>query len=369
MATAFTIYWTPEGWNGVGEGNLIRFAAGSGFVGRINSGDRVFVTNVSGGRLRLLGAFEVDRIQDTATEGKPAGATWDGREYLIAKPGTSTLLRFIEVTPDDVRRLTFVGKTSTVALTEDGAVDRQAMRAIRELTADSAARLETLLLEHDASASVQGHSRLPVSTLQQATPQHIWWAVQALVAGQAQHTFGESTDYDLITDEGERLAPKAVFGVALARALDREIGPEHFTAGVGSPCFRLLTVAGFEIVPKGSAPTEVPDTGASDVDEWDEGAKKLVVHLRGERKRGLARAKKADFRDRNDGRLFCERCSKDPVVEYGSEHGEACIEVHHATTQIAAMTEGAKTRLEDLQCLCANCHRIVHRRLRLGLAT
>ena len=30
---------------------------------------------------------------------------------------------------------------------------------------------------------------------------------------------------------------------------------------------------------------------------------------------------------------------------------EACIEVHHATTQVAAMIEGAKTRLEDLQCL------------------
>jgi hypothetical protein len=46
MTKAFTIYWTPDGWKGVGEGNPITFAGGSGFSARITPGDRVFVTNV-----------------------------------------------------------------------------------------------------------------------------------------------------------------------------------------------------------------------------------------------------------------------------------------------------------------------------------
>jgi 5-methylcytosine-specific restriction protein A len=65
--------------------------------------------------------------------------------------------------------------------------------------------------------------------------------------------------------------------------------------------------------------------------------------------------------------LFCERCCADPIEIFGSEHGEACIEVHHARVQVGQMPEDHTTRLEDLQCLCANCHRFVHRLLRRGL--
>lgn len=368
MTTAFAIYWTPKGWNGVGEGNLIRVAAGTGFKGKIGSGDRVFITNVTAGRLRLLGAFDVERVQVASTEGKPPEAIWDGPEYLIAKPGTSTALRFRELSPDDVRSLAFVGSTRGVAHNRNGVVDGQAMRAIRELTADSAARLEALLVVDQMGIASTPSGRLPVKLLEKATPQHIWWAVQALVAGLAQHGFGESTDYDLLSDDGDRLPPKAVFGVALAHALGRSIGPEHFTAGIGSPCFRLLNAAGFEVVPKGEgSKRDVAWADGVGGPEWDEGTQKLVTHLSRERARGLAEAKKDDFRHKNGGRLICERCSLDPIAQYGSHHGEACIEVHHATTQVAAMVNGTRTRLDDLQCLCANCHRVVHRRLRLGI--
>jgi len=30
------------------------------------------------------------------------------------------------------------------------------------------------------------------------------------------------------------------------------------------------------------------------------------------------------------------------------------------------MPPGYKTKLEDLQCLCANCHRVVHHELRIA---
>jgi 5-methylcytosine-specific restriction protein A len=35
--------------------------------------------------------------------------------------------------------------------------------------------------------------------------------------------------------------------------------------------------------------------------------------------------------------------------------------VHHRTTAVAKMNGTTRTRLSDLQCLCANCHRLVHR--------
>jgi len=371
MPKAFTIYWTPKGWSKLQEGEPLRLAAGTGFKGKIDAGDRVYVTNVMSGRLRVLGSFEVERIQTTATEGRPASATWDGDEYLVAKPGTATPLTFAELSDRDVRQLRFAAGKPDVKLRTDGAVDRQAMRAIRQLSTESSVLLDAALAAAAQGEPLTKNGRLAASVLERATPQHVWWAVQQLLAGTVKHRFGDSNDYDLISDDGQRLAPKAVFGVALEHALGKTIGPSHFTAGVGSPCFRLLNAAGYRIVQKDAAVDATGDEALEDDGglEWSEGSKKLVTHVRRERGRGLARAKKADFREKNGGRLHCERCLKDPIETYGSEHGEACIEVHHAATQVAQMEDGAKTRLEDLQCLCANCHRLVHRLLRIGIAS
>ena len=44
--------------------------------------------------------------------------------------------------------------------------------------------------------------------------------------------------------------------------------------------------------------------------------------------------------------------------------GPACIEVHHQAVQVENMAEAHQTKLEDLQCLCANCHRVEHRLLK-----
>ena len=99
--------------------------------------------------------------------------------------------------------------------------------------------------------------------------------------------------------------------------------------------------------------------------EWREGGKKAVVHFKRERAPGLSQAKKAQFK-REEGKLFCERCKMDPIETYGEEVGEACIEVHHHKTHVRDMNHEHQTRLEDLQCLCANCHRIVHRELKIS---
>lgn len=107
-----------------------------------------------------------------------------------------------------------------------------------------------------------------------------------------------------------------------------------------------------------------PDSATPADSEWLEGNPTVRSHLVRERAPGLAAAKKLAFVQEH-GRLFCEQCKLDPVKGYDSKLAEACIEVHHATTQVAEMQPNQVTRLSDLQCLCANCHRLVHARLRL----
>lgn len=205
--------------------------------------------------------------------------------------------------------------------------------------------------------------RLPTEVLERATPEFIWQAVQRSLAGENAAQFGPSEDFDLIAD-GRRFPPKAVFGMALSMATGgQEVLPKHFTGGEGSTCFRLLRDAGFDIVSKDTSITQL-EPPTSPEQEWTEGSYRLVPHWKRERAVGLSRAKKAQYR-RLHGKLTCERCGFDPVQVFGSEVGEACIEVHHAKVQVSEMRAGHITTLDDLQCLCANCHRFVHRQLAL----
>jgi 5-methylcytosine-specific restriction protein A len=226
--------------------------------------------------------------------------------------------------------------------------------------------------------------RLPAHLLHQVQPDHVHRAVERVRAGAA-HNFGSSRDFDLIATDGIRLPPKAVFGLALEEALGIEAFPGHFSAGQGTPCFSLLRQAGYKVVPKDGQLTAAPATGngqraspatreevaaaldgLSVTDEertWIEGNLKVATHLKRERAAGLSQAKKTAFAAEH-GKLFCERCGLDPVAEYGPA-GLACIEVHHARQQIGQMEQGQFTRLSDLECLCANCHRVLHRELAL----
>lgn len=207
--------------------------------------------------------------------------------------------------------------------------------------------------------------RLPASELNKVRPDHIYNAVLLLLTGYSDHPFAPSTDYDVLTDDGHRLPPKAVFGIAAQSALGIKIGPYHFTAGLDSPCFRSIQNAGFRIVSKGD--DQFPDFPSSDTQDqsWTEGNIRVVTHKRRERSTAAIKAKKSQFKAEH-GKLFCEQCNLDPVAHYGTEQAESCIEVHHRDTQVQHMTAGHGTTLAALQCLCANCHRLEHKRIRDG---
>lgn len=204
--------------------------------------------------------------------------------------------------------------------------------------------------------------RLPASELNKIRADHIWKAVQLLLNGYKEHPFADSIDYDVLADEGKRLPPKAVFGIAAKLALGFEVVPAHFTAGLTSPCFRIIEEAGFPIIAKNEKETKPQGLSFED-QQWTEGKEKLVTHLRRERKRGAAQAKRSQFKA-DFGKLVCEKCGLDPVEKYGTPHAEACIEVHHKDVQVQNMLSNHITTLDSLQCLCANCHRLEHRLLR-----
>ncbi len=92
--------------------------------------------------------------------------------------------------------------------------------------------------------------------------------------------------------------------------------------------------------------------------EGEEGGVLLRLHKRYERDPRLVTEKrKAALKA---GKLSCEVCQFNFKSTYG-ELGEGYIEVHHIKP-VHMMKPGSKTKLDDLALLCANCHRMAHRK-------
>lgn len=211
----------------------------------------------------------------------------------------------------------------------------------------------------------EGRGRLPASKLRRVGPQHVWYAVQRMLDGARDEAYGEPSGYEVVLPSGERLAPKEVFGLAASDALGFRVRPEDFSGGDASIAVEVLRASGYEVVPKGTEPHQPHNAFPVDPEElnWAEGSTRLVTHLHRERNRPLVQAKKAQFRAMH-GELYCEECGLRPDETYGGQLGEACIEAHHLTP-VSQMAEGHVTHLDELQLLCANCHRVEHRRLKL----
>jgi predicted HNH restriction endonuclease len=114
--------------------------------------------------------------------------------------------------------------------------------------------------------------------------------------------------------------------------------------------------------PEGSWPTSRLEDDQSDgVLKQDvfayEGDEKFAIHKSKERDRTLRQAKLRAFLAKH-GDLFCEICSFSFEEQYGAL-GRGLIEVHHLLP-VAEMTQTHKTTLEELMCVCSNCHFALH---------
>ena len=117
----------------------------------------------------------------------------------------------------------------------------------------------------------------------------------------------------------------------------------------GLPCY----VRGADSAPDvGDDPAAVEASAA-------EGRELLRLHRLRERNRGLvARKKRRVLAD--TGRLACEACSFDFSAVYGPL-GKGFAECHH-TLPLGRAAGERRTMLRDLAVVCANCHRMLHRR-------
>lgn len=104
------------------------------------------------------------------------------------------------------------------------------------------------------------------------------------------------------------------------------------------------------------APAVVPE---DDELAFAEGRQLYRRHQQRERSSTAVRMKKANAL-RTQGHLVCEACG----FEFGTvyhELGDGYIECHH-NVPVSEYAAETRTRLEDLSLVCANCHRILHRR-------
>lgn len=92
---------------------------------------------------------------------------------------------------------------------------------------------------------------------------------------------------------------------------------------------------------------------------FPEGKEMLKLHLQRERNSKVIRLAKQRYLERH-GRLFCEICQFNFNEVYG-DIGEGYIEAHH-TKPISEMKDNDITRIEDIAIVCANCHRMLHRK-------
>lgn len=90
-----------------------------------------------------------------------------------------------------------------------------------------------------------------------------------------------------------------------------------------------------------------------------EGRLLLELHKRRERSSKAVRDKKAQVLKAH-GRLACEVCGFDFHEHYGP-HGYGFAECHHIRP-LHTLERRQKTRPSDLAIVCANCHRMLHRK-------
>lgn len=103
---------------------------------------------------------------------------------------------------------------------------------------------------------------------------------------------------------------------------------------------------------------EVADVADADEGDFPEG--KILYRLHRIRERNSVLTEKAKRRAAQNGGLKCAACDFDFLARYG-EIGRGYIECHH-TLPLSEYLSATRTSLKDLALVCANCHRMLHRK-------
>ena len=87
---------------------------------------------------------------------------------------------------------------------------------------------------------------------------------------------------------------------------------------------------------------------------------RILYRLHRQRERNPTVVREVKRKANATGSLCCAVCQFDFFASYG-ELGKGFIECHH-TMPVSEYRPGQKTKVADLSLVCANCHRMLHRR-------
>jgi hypothetical protein len=149
MSRFFTYGWQYAEARKEPEGEPLGHAAGSRFSRRgIEPGDIVYIVAVHQGQLYLLGKMQVGAIVTKDEASRVLGSEpYDAPEHLIASACTPARLNVVPLAvAQDLRFISGSGREG-LAFRDEGILDPQTLRGIRELDAESAGRLDKLLGE------------------------------------------------------------------------------------------------------------------------------------------------------------------------------------------------------------------------------
>jgi hypothetical protein len=125
--------------------------------------------------------------------------------------------------------------------------------------------------------------------------------------------------------------------------------------------FRSKLPALTENVADDRAPREDTDQTYWDISAV-EGKRRETLVIQRYREASLRNAKIKQTIHDNGGRLICQvpGCAFDFYEKYG-EIGSGYAHVHHLSPLSHAAKKGARTKLDSLAIVCANCHAMIHR--------
>lgn len=189
---------------------------------------------------------------------------------------------------------------------------------------------------------------------------HINQAVELYKSGY-KHGFKDSTKFDLII-EGNRYPPKAIIGLAAVPLYGEPFGPNDFTGGSDSKCFRILTSNGFIIAPKEDCFKPTADAQELEKRALEALTAPFIPEPPGQEKpEQVTRQSSVYKRDplvvaftlKRAGGL-CECCKR--PAPFTDKNGNPFLEVHH----IVPLSDGGEDKTNNTVAICPNCHRECH---------